>query len=78
MHFDPDNEHGRIDLKAVAKTEDGQNISFGYVGVITMNEGLRKIFTMDPEMKTVPFGNASKFALSVLICALPRESRTEI
>lgn len=60
LHFDPDGEHARIDLKVVAETDEGKSISFGYTGIITLNEGLRKIFNMDPDMKTVPFGNASK------------------
>lgn len=39
---------------------------FGYVGVITMTEDLLKIFTMSPDMKTVPFGNASKCILYLI------------
>lgn len=59
LSFDPDGQHARIDLKAVAKTEDGHSISFGYVGVITLTDDLRKIFTASPDAKTIPFGNAS-------------------
>ncbi|KAH6710546.1 hypothetical protein BKA61DRAFT_488866, partial [Leptodontidium sp. MPI-SDFR-AT-0119] len=58
LTFDPDKKHGRISLKAMAKTEDGKNISFGYTGIIDMTEDVWKIFNMDPEMKTVDFGLA--------------------
>lgn len=68
LSFDPDGQHARIDLKAVARTEDGHSISFGYVGVITLDDDLRKIFTASPDAKTIPFGNASAFNVSITSC----------
>lgn len=61
LRFDPDRAHGRIDLKGIARTEEGHSISFGYVGIIDMDEDVWKIFNMQPDMKTVPFGNAGLF-----------------
>lgn len=63
LSFDPDGKFGRIDLKAMAKTDDGHSISFGYVGIITIDEGVSKLFNGSKDAKTVPFGNASKFFL---------------
>ncbi|KAI9164119.1 Adenylate-forming reductase [Paramyrothecium foliicola] len=59
LSFDPDGEHGRIDLRGMARTENGSSIDFRYVGVIKMAPEVHKIFDMDPEMATVPFGFAT-------------------
>ncbi|KAF2204148.1 hypothetical protein GQ43DRAFT_365293, partial [Delitschia confertaspora ATCC 74209] len=59
LPFDPNGEHVCIDLKAIAKTKDEENISFGYLGIIKMVPSVKKLFSMDPEAKTLPFGCAS-------------------
>ncbi|KAK2624712.1 hypothetical protein QTJ16_005905 [Diplocarpon rosae] len=59
LSFDPDGQHGRIDLRGMAKTDDGHAIDFRYVGVIRMTEAVHKIFDLSPEMATVPFGQAT-------------------
>ncbi|TAQ89192.1 hypothetical protein B7494_g2483 [Chlorociboria aeruginascens] len=59
LSFDPDGKFGRINLKGIAKTtEEDLTIDFGYTGVIEMTPEVTKIFTMNPEMKTAPFGHA--------------------
>ncbi|MCJ1252399.1 hypothetical protein MMC24_000205, partial [Lignoscripta atroalba] len=58
LSFDPDQEHARINLKGVAKTDKGHSISFGYKGVIALVEDVKKVFNMQPGMATVPFGYA--------------------
>ncbi|KAJ5712066.1 hypothetical protein N7488_006222 [Penicillium malachiteum] len=56
LEFDPDKKHARINMKAVATTEDGKDISFGYEGIIELNEAVMKIFNMEPDSVSVPFG----------------------
>ncbi|MCJ1359172.1 MAG: hypothetical protein MMC33_009172 [Icmadophila ericetorum] len=59
LSFDPDGKHARIDLRGVARTEQGHAIDFRYVGVIKMPPEVWKIFNMDSDMATVPFGYAT-------------------
>ncbi|KAI4087630.1 MAG: hypothetical protein LQ339_008865 [Xanthoria mediterranea] len=59
LSFDPDGKHARIDLRGMARTEQGQAIDFRYTGVIKMPPEVQKIFNMDPNMATVPFGHAT-------------------
>ncbi|KAL8907094.1 MAG: hypothetical protein Q9171_005999 [Xanthocarpia ochracea] len=66
LSFDPDGHHARIDLRGMARTEQGHAIDFRYTGVIKMPPEVSKIFNMDPDMATVPFGHASEsFATSI-------------
>lgn len=49
------------------RTEDsGHPIDIRYVGVITMTPDVKKIFTFQPDMKTVPFGFSSMLILNFL------------
>ncbi|KAI4201013.1 MAG: hypothetical protein LQ346_002255 [Caloplaca aetnensis] len=57
--FDADKEHGRLNLKVVARTEEGTSISLDYNGVIRMDEAAWKVFTMQPDAKTMAFGAAT-------------------
>ncbi|XDG09059.1 hypothetical protein ABKA04_008674 [Annulohypoxylon sp. FPYF3050] len=59
LSFDPDGTHGRIDLRGMAKTEEGHSIDFRYQGIIKMAPEVKKIFEMSPEAATVPFGFAN-------------------
>ncbi|KAI0892647.1 hypothetical protein F4806DRAFT_499761 [Annulohypoxylon nitens] len=59
LSFDPDGTHGRIDLRGMAKTEEGHSIDFRYQGIIKMAPEVKKIFEMSPEAATVPFGFAT-------------------
>ncbi|KAF2846073.1 hypothetical protein T440DRAFT_493013 [Plenodomus tracheiphilus IPT5] len=56
LTFDDDKRHARINLKAVATTEDDKAIDFGYQGIIALNEEVMSIFNMEPTSKSVPFG----------------------
>lgn len=59
LSFDPDGKHARINLRGMAKTEEGHPIDFRYKGVIACASDVMKIFNQDPEMKSVPFGYAT-------------------
>ncbi|KGO77077.1 Uncharacterized protein family UPF0311 [Penicillium italicum] len=59
LSFDPDGEHARINLKGIARTEQGHSIDFRYKGVIKMAPDVKKIFGNQPDMVTVPFGYAT-------------------
>ncbi|KAL9124509.1 MAG: hypothetical protein Q9217_006163 [Psora testacea] len=59
LSFDPDGNHARIDLKGMARTEQGHAIDFRYRGVIKMPPEVGKLFNGDPTMVTVPFGHAT-------------------
>ncbi|KAG2001025.1 hypothetical protein GB937_010589 [Aspergillus fischeri] len=56
LEFDPDQKHARINMKAIATTDDGKEISFGYTGIIELNEAVMKIFNQTPDSESVPFG----------------------
>ncbi|EED19834.1 conserved hypothetical protein [Talaromyces stipitatus ATCC 10500] len=56
LSFDSDEKHARIDVKAVAQTEDGETINFPYHGVVTLDKDVLSIFNMEPTSKTIPFG----------------------
>ncbi|KAL9014474.1 MAG: hypothetical protein Q9173_000884 [Seirophora scorigena] len=57
--FDADKEHGRLNLKVVARTDEGASISLDYNRVIRMDEAAWKVFTMQPDAKTMAFGAAT-------------------
>ncbi|EYE89964.1 uncharacterized protein EURHEDRAFT_534610 [Aspergillus ruber CBS 135680] len=59
LSFDPDGQHARINLKGIARTEQGHSIDFRYKGVIRMADDVKKIFEFKPDMATVPFGYAT-------------------
>ncbi|OHE98121.1 hypothetical protein CORC01_06635 [Colletotrichum orchidophilum] len=59
LSFDSDGTHGRIDLRGIAKTEEGHSIDFRYQGIIKMAPEVKKIFGMQPDAVTVPFGFAT-------------------
>lgn len=59
LSFDPDGEYARINLKGMARTEAGHSIDFRYKGIIKMAPNVKKIFEMQPDMATVPFGYAT-------------------
>ncbi|MCJ1327756.1 hypothetical protein MMC10_004431 [Thelotrema lepadinum] len=56
LTFEPSGEHARVNLKALAKTGEGQAINIECSAIIAMNDGVRKVLTMQPDMATVPFG----------------------
>ncbi|KAI0384277.1 hypothetical protein F5Y04DRAFT_278282 [Hypomontagnella monticulosa] len=59
LSFDPDGSYGRIDLRGMARTEEGHSIDFRYQGIIKITPEAKKIFEMSPDAATVPFGNAT-------------------
>ncbi|KAG2416286.1 hypothetical protein HFD88_007501 [Aspergillus terreus] len=64
LEFDPDQKHARINMKAIATTDEGKEISFGYTGTIELNEAVMKIFNQAPDSESVPFGFSSEFSFS--------------
>jgi hypothetical protein len=50
----------------VARTDEGKEISFGYTGVIALNEAVMKIFNQTPDSESVPFGFSSEFAFCMI------------
>ena len=52
------------------RTEDGQDIDVRTFGIIDMDSPAGKVFNLQPDMATVPFGWASKLRclLSLLFC----------
>ncbi|KAK4240601.1 hypothetical protein C8A03DRAFT_31307 [Achaetomium macrosporum] len=60
--IDYDKKYGRVDIRAIAKTEQGHPIDIRSQGVIEMSPPMAKIFSMDPEMKTTPFGFTTAWA----------------
>ncbi|KAJ6144548.1 hypothetical protein N7470_008443 [Penicillium chermesinum] len=45
LEFDPDKKHVRISGRVSIPTTDGKDISFGYQGIIALNEAVMKILT---------------------------------
>lgn len=54
-------------LRRRKRTEQGHAIDFRYTGVIKMPPEVSKIFNMDSDMVTVPFGHASMFIARCLL-----------
>jgi hypothetical protein len=52
-------------LTVQSRTKEGTPFSFYYAGVITVDEGVGKIFAFSPESKTIPFGASCKLSLHV-------------
>ncbi|KAK2749196.1 hypothetical protein FQN57_006811 [Myotisia sp. PD_48] len=59
LYFDPDKQRARVNLKGVAKTDDGASINFFYSGIANINEPIQAIFAGSPEAKTIPFGQST-------------------
>ena len=62
--IDHDKKNGRVDIRCIAKTAEGHAIDLRSQGVIELAPPMAKIFSMDPEMKTTPFGYTSEYHLS--------------
>ncbi|KAL1639413.1 hypothetical protein SLS58_007994 [Diplodia intermedia] len=59
LTFDPDRAHGRVNVRAVARTvDDDSPLHLSYNAVIRMTDDVWKIFGGSPDMVTVPFGLA--------------------
>ncbi|KAI1387730.1 uncharacterized protein F4822DRAFT_291171 [Hypoxylon trugodes] len=54
--MDADGQHGRVDFKGIAVTEDGHQIDLRTYGIVTMGPEASKVFNLQPDMCTVPFG----------------------
>ncbi|KAI9819305.1 MAG: hypothetical protein M1827_007462 [Pycnora praestabilis] len=59
LYFDADQGHIRVNVKGMARTEDGVAIGFIYSGPIELNEYTKPFFAEDPKPKTIPFGSSS-------------------
>ncbi|CAO1601724.1 hypothetical protein XANCAGTX0491_005367 [Xanthoria calcicola] len=57
LYFDPSNEHARVNVKGVAKSDAGSIFTFGYTGCININEDIGKIFSGVP--LSIPFGQST-------------------
>ncbi|EAQ92003.1 hypothetical protein F5144DRAFT_607619 [Chaetomium tenue] len=60
--IDHDKKNGRVDIRCIAKTAEGHAIDLRSQGVIELAPPMAKIFSMDPEMKTTPFGYTTAWA----------------
>ncbi|KAI9785096.1 MAG: hypothetical protein M1816_000507 [Peltula sp. TS41687] len=56
--YDHDKERGRVNLKGIAKTEEGSTISFNIDGIITVNDEIRNFFGGSSDATTFPFGQS--------------------
>ncbi|KAI1879708.1 hypothetical protein JX265_002662 [Neoarthrinium moseri] len=54
--MDADGEHGRVDFRGIARTEDGNEIDVRVFGIVKMGPEASKLFNLQPDMATVPFG----------------------
>ncbi|KAH9209735.1 hypothetical protein DL95DRAFT_476503 [Leptodontidium sp. 2 PMI_412] len=64
--FDHDLKHGRVDIRAIARTKQGFSIDLRSQGVIELAPPMAKIFNMEPDMVTVPFGMTTSWATMVV------------
>ncbi|KAK6217895.1 putative PKS/NRPS-like protein biosynthetic cluster [Pestalotiopsis sp. IQ-011] len=60
---DPDGQHARVDVRAIAKTEDAHLIDYRVEGIIKRTGPMVKVFTFQPDMATTPFGYATGNAI---------------
>ena len=58
--FDADQRHARLQLKVVGRTDEGSSISLDYNSIMRVDEAVAKVFTMQPNAKSLPFGNVGK------------------
>ncbi|KAI1101540.1 hypothetical protein F4804DRAFT_294866 [Jackrogersella minutella] len=56
LSLDSDLQHGRVDVKGIARTVEGHSIDFRYTGVIKLSPEVHKILGLASDAKTVPFG----------------------
>ncbi|KAF3011503.1 hypothetical protein E8E14_008157 [Neopestalotiopsis sp. 37M] len=54
--MDADGQHGRVDFRGIARTEEGQEIDVRVFGIVKMGPEAAKLFGLQPDMATVPFG----------------------
>ncbi|KAK5991601.1 hypothetical protein PT974_09886 [Cladobotryum mycophilum] len=66
LSFDADGSHGRIELRAIAKTDKGHAIDFRYNGILKLDDNAHKLFTGHPDAKSAHFG-ASTGSASFLV-----------
>ncbi|KXJ87204.1 hypothetical protein Micbo1qcDRAFT_179096 [Microdochium bolleyi] len=59
LAFDPSGEYARLNLQAVAHTDEGAVLSTNLSGIITMADDVKKIFMNAPDKATVPYGRSS-------------------
>ncbi|KAI9730789.1 MAG: hypothetical protein M1818_008069 [Claussenomyces sp. TS43310] len=64
--IDHDAKYGRVDIRAIAKTQEGFAIDVRSQGVIQLAPPMAKIFNMEPDMATVPFGMTTSSATLVV------------
>ncbi|KAI1738085.1 hypothetical protein F4680DRAFT_427088 [Xylaria scruposa] len=57
FRVDADGNHARIDLRGIARSENGCTIDFRAAGVVDMTTEIRKILSGDPSAATIPFGS---------------------
>ncbi|KAK9414816.1 putative Lipid/polyisoprenoid-binding YceI-like domain-containing protein [Seiridium unicorne] len=60
--IDHDAKYGRVEIRAIAKTTEGFPIDLRSQGVIELTPPMAKIFGMEPDMATVPFGSSTSWA----------------
>ncbi|KAL2831377.1 hypothetical protein BDW59DRAFT_130693 [Aspergillus cavernicola] len=57
--LDADGKHGRVNFRGIAKTDDGQVIDIRTFGIVDLVPAAAKVFTLQPDMASVPFGHAA-------------------
>ncbi|KAJ5736901.1 uncharacterized protein N7483_002026 [Penicillium malachiteum] len=57
--MDADGKHGRVNFRGIAKTDDGHVIDIRTFGTVDMVPAAAKVFTLQPDMASVPFGHAA-------------------
>ena len=60
-NFDADQKHARLQLKVVGRTEEGASISLDYNSIMKVDEAVAKVFGMQPDAKSLPFGNVGMY-----------------
>ncbi|KAI0132732.1 hypothetical protein BJ170DRAFT_615143 [Xylariales sp. AK1849] len=54
--MDADGQHGRVDFRGIARTEESHEIDVRVYGIVKMGPEAFKVFNLQPDMATVPFG----------------------
>ncbi|KAI5867268.1 hypothetical protein GGS23DRAFT_547604 [Durotheca rogersii] len=54
--MDADGKHGRVDFRGIARSEEGHEIDVRVYGIVKMGPEASKVFNLQPDMATVPFG----------------------
>ncbi|KAJ0103977.1 hypothetical protein J7T55_010994 [Diaporthe amygdali] len=63
LTVDADGQHARVDVRAIAKTDDDKIIDYRVEGIIKLVGPMLKVFTFQPDMATTPFGYATGNAI---------------